>query len=188
MKKDRSEETRYSKLRLIVKYMEEHLNVGTIDEPGAYFKGILPMRWGRLGSSETIYFTGNTPGSSDTLFTWSPATFTILGLGGSLKHVLGSTDSLTSQHGPVMPFTAPSSAAPSILDVLITEIQSVPSQRQQTRFSGDTANALYAVKEMINHMKGPLQRFEFLARKLLVEDHTTQRILLGSPIYVALAD
>ena len=87
-----------------------------------------------------------------------------------------------------MPFTSPSSAAPSILDVLITEIQSVPSQRQQTRFSGDTANALYAVKEMINHMKGPLQRFEFLARKLLVEDHTTQRILLGSPIYVALAD
>lgn len=46
IKQIQSEETRYSKLRLVVEYVEKHLDVGWIDGPETYFKGSLPMSWG----------------------------------------------------------------------------------------------------------------------------------------------
>src|SRR6266852_4520283 len=40
-------ETRYSRLQVVVKYLEKHQSsdIGTIDAPKAYFKGVLPMHW-----------------------------------------------------------------------------------------------------------------------------------------------
>src|SRR5260221_7756192 len=40
IRSNQNEETRYSKLRLVVRYIEKHLKVGAIDAPLAYFKGI----------------------------------------------------------------------------------------------------------------------------------------------------
>ncbi len=71
-----SDETRYSKVQIVSEYIEKHLDVGTIDAASTYFKGTLPMRWGLLGDY-SIYFTGIT-------------NRTYIGLGGSLKHVLGA--------------------------------------------------------------------------------------------------
>src|SRR6266496_4413294 len=67
IKGTQSEETRYSKVRIVSKYIEEHLHLGTVDSPDAYFKGTLPMKWGLLpgdnfytNASETgvVYFGG----------------------------------------------------------------------------------------------------------------------------------
>jgi hypothetical protein len=181
VKNDQSQETRYSKLRLIVKYIEKEAHVGTVDHPGTYFKGTLFMHWGRLENSDTVYFTGTSVDLSNPRSPFS----TTLGLGGSLRHVIGNTDTLPTQHAPE--FNSPS-AAPVLLGALINEIQLASSPNQQIPSPRDPSSILYAVSGMVGHMKGPPQRFEFLARTLLQEDYPVRRILLGTPIYVALAD
>src|SRR5436309_3024639 len=47
-KNDQSNETRYSKVKIVTEYIEKHLDVGSIDAPSTYFKGTLPMAWGTL--------------------------------------------------------------------------------------------------------------------------------------------
>lgn len=37
--KGNQEETRYEKLKLVVNYIENNMDVGTVDQPKAYFKG-----------------------------------------------------------------------------------------------------------------------------------------------------
>ncbi len=82
-----SDDTRYSKVQIVSEYIEKHLDVGSIDAPSTYLKGKLSMGWGpTLGIA---YFGGNTAR-------------TILGLGGSGHHIIGSnqeslkTDSYSS--------------------------------------------------------------------------------------------
>ena len=66
--KGNQEETCYEKLMVVVNYIENNMDVGTIDQPKTYFKGSLPMRWGplwRMGHEEgknLIYFGAETVG------------------------------------------------------------------------------------------------------------------------------
>ena len=71
-----SDETRYDKVRLVSEFIEKHQDVGSIDAPSTYFKGTLFMKYGSP-VKVVIYFGGVTSN-------------TILGLCGSLKHVIGS--------------------------------------------------------------------------------------------------
>ena len=62
--------------------------IGTIDEPKEYFAGAMSMRWGscifpfvpQLTPSPLVYFGGTTE-------------TTVVGLGGSAKHVIGEVGS-----------------------------------------------------------------------------------------------
>jgi len=160
-----SSETRYSKLRLVTTYVENHFNVGWIDAPEAYIKGSLPMRWGLYpaDSPQIVYFGGLTNS-------------TILGLGGSPQYVLGnkgvaSTDGLS----------------PSILPALLStlELQSPISEQLQEH------QVSHIVEYTTRNLQGPIQNLEFLAKTLLHiprGEVGQSQILLGSPLYVALAD
>jgi hypothetical protein len=63
LKQNPSDETRYSKVKFVSEYVDKHLEVGTLDQPRAYFRGELGVRgrlvcpvpefWRRIGSSET---------------------------------------------------------------------------------------------------------------------------------------
>jgi hypothetical protein len=175
LKDKKSEKTRYSKLDLIVDYIKKNFAVGTVDSPQSYFEGNLPMRWGPYGGGigpyrrsepEVVYFGGSTSS-------------TTLGLGGSLKHVIGSKGDSKSQSGSWTYF---------LLSVLSKEFE---LQRFSIEYERPESPALDAVCFATKNMKGPKQNFEFLAKKLLCG--TSMRfkcpsVLLGTPIYVALAD
>jgi hypothetical protein len=77
-------ETVYSRLRVVLEYLDRQTMIGSIDEPGAYFAGRIPMRWGPYQRSSDpaglpsgiVYFGGQTAN-------------TTIGLGGSVEHMFG---------------------------------------------------------------------------------------------------
>jgi len=42
-KSNPSDETRYTKVKIVSEYIEKHIDVGTIDAPSTYLKGTLSM-------------------------------------------------------------------------------------------------------------------------------------------------
>lgn len=171
-----SEETRYSKLKIVTKYLEEHEDIGTIDNLGygSYFKGTLPMKWGLVEwASELVFFGGSTAK-------------THVGLGGSTHHLIGN---LAASHSEIR--LAPSTL-PFLKAVLRKNPQS-PIQVTEDRLLGDIEWMIIEEMERI----GISQNVEFLAVKYVfggvqyIQYHgpeTTQSwVVLGSPIYVALA-
>lgn len=171
LKKEQIEQNRYSRLQVVVKYIEKQKNpkIGTVDAPETFFKGTLPMLWGPL-TEEIVYFAGSTEQ-------------TILGLGGSLHHVIGNNGGTTGGvGGSSMPF--------EMVNALIKGLQ--PQGSYPDEFF-DPVLALMTVESLFGERAGTGQQLEFLATKYLsgpsqlaAQGEPTQ-VLLGSPIYVALA-
>lgn len=172
-------ESRLIKLSLVRSYIESLANVGTIDEPGEYFGGILKVRWGPYhsfrGEPTFVYFGGATKK-------------TILGLGGSARHVIGATGK-SEAHSH--------SATPVLIAALCKEFGLPEPEFGRSNFlersknSDGTvrpSNVLVAVELATTQMPGPEQRVEFLAKRLLFGTVQGQNVLLGTPLYVALAD
>ncbi len=168
------EETRYSKLRLVVEYIEKHLKVGWVDAPETYFKGSLPMIWGLLRhmrpSEEApyaVYFGGKT-------------SRTVFGMVGSAHHLVGlRSDAPKSETivyytpNEILKMLANDTEMPS-LDVL---------KIAEREITGVVTTAIIRGTE-----KNASQHLEFLAKTYLHEDFNNNSLLLGSPIYVAFAD
>lgn len=149
---------RAERLERVVRYLEEHGDLGSVDEPGQFFWGLLPMRWGMFSRS-LVYFGG----SSER---------TVVGLGGSGHHVLGSPVPGTPRPGLVSSFT------PRLLAELVgNEIQ-----------VADEAQALALVRQTTEDLMGPPQNVEFVAKRLLHGEVGGTPVLLGSPLYVAMVD
>lgn len=160
------EETRISKLRLVVKYLEEHQNVGWIDAPRNYFKGSLPMNWGLAYDRDAthseppyaVYFRGRTARTS-------------VGLVGSVHHMIGNV-----------------AVAPGSMHLYYThhEILKALASTTERPASVDDFYLLTVVRDMFARNDVQQRPLEFLAVNYLLSE--PDRILLGSPIYVAFAD
>ena len=163
---DPTQETRYSKLEIVTKNIERSSVIGTVDKPGTYFQGTMRLRWGPFEPfNEMIYFGGRTA-------------HTILGLAGSTQHLISRIGSSE--------FSMGISEAPNILRVLLT-LDNPEKDASETSIDDDE---LGLVAKATGLMKGPEQRLEFLAKRL-IEGYARKenaRIVLGSPIYVALAE
>jgi len=196
-KQDSAETTRFSKLKVVTEYVEKHEKVGTIDSPSFFFRGVLPMRWGKLFDTDAVYFGGITKK-------------TVLGLSGSGKHVIGEVG--TSETG------LPGSGATFLMQLIqmdahgasllkennegITEEQKKALQTLAKLQGWDTGEdrinqlLLSVVKSITENTEGPVQKLEFLAKRLIEgydlrtnpSNPEAKRILLGSPIYIALAE
>jgi hypothetical protein len=177
-----SQRSLYSKVDIIERYLNEEGVVGTVDDPKAFFRGEMPLRWGPYGGGfeldeDFVYFGG-----------WTERT--LLGLGGSTKHVIGHEGtSYASSH----------SATPYLVEALRRELMS-------NDFDVDEAEAATVVELATTQMKGMFQEMEFLAKRLAVGHASRyasmvdrgerplglsgpkERTLLGTPIYVALLD
>jgi hypothetical protein len=173
IKQNPSVETRYSKLRLVVEYVEKHLSVGSVDTPEAYIKGTLPMRWGLYPDSvkpAMVYFGGY---SSRAVF----------GLAGSPQHIIGNKGSSSMEY-----------ISPSALVALLPLIAKIYTSESDPSFSSmrpedfENKNPLPMIRYITANMRAPTLQLEFLAKKFLQGQEGTQNILLGSPIYVALAE
>jgi len=168
IKQNQSEETRYSKLRLVVEYVEKHLNVGWVDAPGTYFKGSLPMSWdlihGDFGPKPyAVYFGGSTDR-------------TIFGMVGSAHHLIG-VRSDAPMSDIILHYTPN-----DMLNALANEVQPRSKQSFQATEIVLMANSL---------MEEPSQQLEFLAKTFLHKrdySHESRFVLLGSPIFIAFAN
>jgi hypothetical protein len=167
---------RIARLEQVVRHLQDHGDLGSVDEPGQFFWGLLPMKWGPFPSdadSSLVFFGGRTDR-------------TVVGLGGSLKHVLGSVPDAT-EHG------VGRSLMPSLLDALGVssdlEDEYVVDAVDSDLDRADRA-ALAKVHQAVTDLDWPAQNVEFVAKRLLhgysPSDETS--VLLGSPVYVALVD
>jgi len=166
-----TQETRYSKLDVVTDYIRRNLDMGSVDQPEAYFQERLPMSWGFYGfprEKQIVYFGGETEK-------------TILGLAGSINHMIGR-----------VPDKAPPTTdqtVPFILEVLEkversnSKVSTISSSRQE-------ASWLRAVELATSQIfrQGPKQQLEFLAKRFIGGPLRDKQVLLGSPLYVAIAD
>lgn len=172
-----SEDNRFSRLEAVVTFIREYGNLGTVDEPDDYVEDSLEMRWGPYGMGDEkepplIYFGGVTDR-------------TIIGLGGSIKHVIGNSG-VTHTHSH--------SATPMLLARLERELKldeqamSPPDDAGNTEVSGDWS--LRAVELATTEVKGPKQWLEFMAKRLLFGRGYSKKkkVLLATPLYVALLE
>lgn len=176
-----SEENKFSKLRIVVDYIKKHEKVGTVDQPANYFEGRMALRWGPLYSrfSGAVYFGGVTR-------------YTILGLAGSSRHIIGEIGSSTA--------SPQSMSLPSPLLHLLASDKRPELSPNVSRPSTNVENqqALFDVAYATKTMQGLTQELEFLAKRLLDSEcpaeirgmfgFSEKRVLLGTPIYVALVD
>jgi hypothetical protein len=95
---EETSDTPYTKLAAVLDEIESSGELGTIDEPGTYFKGTLNMKWGLLGDAgrptdepPLVYFGGRTES-------------TIFGLGGSTRHVIGFEGATSTSSRSATPY------------------------------------------------------------------------------------
>ncbi|KIF67035.1 hypothetical protein HY68_35270 [Streptomyces sp. AcH 505] len=163
---------RTAKLERVLRHLDKSGQTGSVDEPGPYFRGSLSMQWGPLPSESggtLVYFGGRTGQ-------------TILGLGGAGSHVLGSGAPQTQDFAP--------SSAPTLLAGLASALAADGAEMPADQPS------LAWVHTAGRLLRGRPQTVEFVARRLLtgpspypeLDARPGMRVLLGSPLYVALAD
>jgi len=171
-----SGKTLYDKLDLVSSYIEKEGTVGTVDSPLQYFKGMLPMRWGSYGrdeKSQLVYFGGITDAG------------TVLGLGGSMDDVLGK-EKLSSHANPnSLPFAIANKLSVE-LNIPLIPGDKYEIEGQSRAFALNDESYLEAASLATDQMEGSLQNLEFLAQKLIAGGDD-RRVVLGTPIYVAVA-
>ena len=159
-------ENRYTKLKSIIKNLEERGRVGTIDNPKSYFKGVLPMRWGLMDDS--LLFVGETDHK-------------VICMGGSSQHITGS------QHAnPLISYRN----HPSLTNHIVFNLQQLThasdiSSEEEESASNELA---WLIAKALRVMEGPIEKLEFFAKKLIINPNEEREFILGTPLYVALAD
>jgi hypothetical protein len=180
-----SDDNRFTRLEAVVAFIRQYGNLGTVDQPDEYVQGNLEMCWGpyadgtRYSDEESplIYFGGVTDQ-------------TIVGLGGSAKHVLGNTG-LSHAHSH--------SATPFLIRRLGKELGLRSEGQSHTNEAGGNTSAdedgseywpLRATELATTQMKGPKQQVEFVAKRLLYGKGYSKKkkVLLATPLYVALVE
>lgn len=128
------------------------------------------MRWGPLNSnSELVYFGGSTE-------------HTAVELGGASGHVLGV----------LAPAEHPKLFAPSTLPGILSGVTAAMAAGEEPA----PVSALATIYNVSMRMFGAKQEVEFLAKRLLhgpnpyprIDAHNRMMVLLGTPLFVALAD
>ena len=156
---------RIARLERVVRHLQDFGDLGSVDRPGQFFGGLLPMRWGPFYGTSLVYFGGDTGRGT-------------VGLGGSARHVMGGSGSHDGQE-------LARSVTPRLLDGLtadpeIGELLGVGSRTDE--------EVLRAVTLANAGLRGPVENVEFVAKRLLYGTVDDRLVLLGSPLYVALAD
>jgi hypothetical protein len=187
LKQDADPETKFARLTAVVRYLEQNESIGTVDEPEVYFRGHLSMAWGPYGTYQT--FT-HRAGESPLMYFGAVTDKTIVGLGGSSRNMIGATGS-SSAHS----HSATAVMVARIYEGLELHLPAdYPDEWELPYFSQEDV-VPRAVEVATTQMEGPKESVEFFARRLafyprhkLSDRRTNMNILLGTPLYVALAE
>ncbi|MFF1376133.1 DUF7019 family protein [Streptomyces sp. NPDC058308] len=155
------ETTTYDRLDIVEAYLEREFDVSWMTEPRPWFRGDLALRIAGYGSPDGPTFMTGREGD------------TVVALIGSAHHLLG-------QRTPPDTIQASHSMLPSLFRLL----GDTPSHEEE---------AAAQVLEFSRSLKEPPVYGEFLARRLLHstatgEDGRQVEIVVGTPLYVAMAD
>jgi hypothetical protein len=158
-----SENNRIARLEAVVDFIRQYGNVGTVDEPNDYIEDTLAMAWSdRVPCAEGMaYFAGETDK-------------TLVGLGGSVHHIIGNSAS---------EMYATSSSIPAVIEFLFRKKDQNESDESVPHMAKSMRNAMSGIF-------GPTQELEFLAKRLAYWPSTPEQpnLLLASSLYVAAAD
>jgi hypothetical protein len=193
-RKTERNQSRYAALEKVSEFILRFGNVGAVDEPAEYVFDTLNLKWGPYGITKTV--------SNPLVFFAGATDQTVVGLGGSRKHVLG-------EEGTVIAGAASGTAlfARYLLEALELSTENL---RLYNTLKADTAHRTQGFapdnQEYIDltafsaySMEGPSERLEFLAKTLLQgqlsEDDfwkskglAGKRVLMATPLYVARVD
>lgn len=163
----------YTRLQVVVEYIQRNMEIGSIRSPGEYFKGSAFMRWAQIHQG-VIFFGGKINKIN-------------IGLGGSSKNLLGQRT--TNVETGI-------SHTPWLVSLLLQEVENqiklIPQQPEiANHLTEENKNerVLSAASFWAGNLaKNPVAKFEFLAKKLVHADHMGEKVLLGTPLYVELID
>ncbi|BBO76211.1 hypothetical protein DSCW_36280 [Desulfosarcina widdelii] len=190
LKKVADPETLYAKTKAVVRCIEKHENVGTIENPASCFKGRLSVKWGQYKTSSKhldepsplVYFSGYTGK-------------TILGLGGSIHHVVGSVGHVKAHSHSTTPFMVEQIYKGLETPILTKDKEALYRSKDLEDIEDSESNIAMAIYLATFEMWGSEETVEFLARRLAYFEngaHTNGRtdmnLLLGTPIYAALEE
>ncbi len=163
-----TEDNRIARLETVVSFIREYGSVGTVDEPMEYVEGTLPMRFAPAQGG--LYLSGRT----DT---------TIVGLGGSLTHLIGYTP---IDHSPSPMLNSLAYRILRYLSVVVTE------SGVQASSTSATLDQLLNLERALSSEGGmPVEKIEFFAKRLLQGSASfgaNEHLLLATPLYLAKAD
>jgi hypothetical protein len=164
---------RTARLERVLRHLQDHGDIGSIDHPGQFFGGLLPVQWGRFPGAASMVFAG---GRTDQ---------TVIALGGSGRHLLGAVPNI-DQADPAWSHLPPllDGLASDLEDEILVEAAEQPGDHLDR---GDLT-ALATVRRAVDRLTGPAQNVEFVAKRLLHGTLEGQPVLLGSPLYLALID
>src|SRR5262245_51112433 len=186
LKEKATEETRYSKVELVERYLFDEGEIGAIfdiGEPSKFFWGKLGMQWGPYVHHTAgdyrpdwpmVWFGGRTEEA-------------IVGLAGSRRHLIGETEWTVPDNvlRETPAFTSYSEAY-AIVDALrAAETQDdewiEPSKKTLPLVADTTLAALGAGQ----NVGVPPVTVEFLAHRLIEGEVSGTHVVLGSPLFVA---
>jgi len=191
LKESPTDETRYSKLRVVLRYLEETGQVGPIGADSAYFRGELPMKWGLTpdAGATAVVFGGK-------------ADSRLIALRGSATHVIGYDRAMRGYQLASPRFDSmPQSASPGFSNMQSRSAKgSLPPSRlspsQSTQWASDSTEhmvdpsesevVLVNARDTVEYMDGPSQLLTFTARVLLQGVVHDRQVIVGTPICVAL--
>jgi hypothetical protein len=158
-------DTRYAKLAVLDAYLREHEPVGSVADPKLFVAETLPFRSAVVGS--TAVWCGRFEN-------------TIVGLTGAKQHLTIGSSPPTGDLGSIS-FEAMRSVAADLATL---------ANDTQTTFSEHVSSLAFVATAL----RGPVQTLEFLAVNQSVEPVVetaalagVERMLFGSPLYVAMA-
>lgn len=164
------EDTLYTKLNATVEYLNQTESVGSVHSPQEYFKGSMYLQWAQIHPG--IVFWGGKLND------------TIVGLGGSMRYILGQQGKIEDIEWVTHSHSA------YLADLLMKELEvHLLEPKVDKGLSRDDVE-----KRIFNAVDGwadefrknskysrSTHKFEFFAKKL----RYSNRILLGTPLYVA---
>ncbi|MGW7067826.1 DUF7019 family protein [Streptomyces sp. NPDC054855] len=162
----RADQSAYDRLDLVEAYLERECDVSWMTEPRPWFRGDLGLRIGGYGTPDRPTFMTGREGD------------TVIALIGSAHHLIG-------QRTAVDTIQAASSSLPSLFRLL--------NEAPEGRATANRQSPLHQVLDFSASLTEPPVYCEFLARRLLHgtvtgEDGRELQILVGTPLYVAMAD
>lgn len=163
--------TRYARLAAVLRQLESQEAIGSHDSESLYFGGSLPMKHGRhqishQGPHDVVLFTGMDQAGH------------LVALGGTAHHLIGSVGD--------RPWS--NSGVATLMQALRRASQREIADEDRLGLPGGWDAEAFETWET---EPGPPQRVEFIAVRLAVaragQDLRHYDVILGSPIYVALA-
>jgi len=172
---------RIARLNAVLKFLRDSGHIGTVDNPREYFEGCLSMRWGPYGFGFSL-----SSGKAPLIYFGAVTDKVLLGLGGSAHHVIGNQGTSSSHSHSATPYMM------EYLDAQFGEGSGFPRLSDKESDRG----VLMAVQLATTQMEGPEQKLEFVAKRLAQgfspypdrDAKQGMKVLLGTPIYVALID